>query len=91
MSEDKRHAERKPISTEVEFYVDADIIDASSIDISESGIRITSLNPIRVRMRFMADGERHERLAELVWARRNPEGDMDYGLQYIEDIDTIDF
>ena len=91
MNSEKRRAERKPLSTEVQFYVDADIIKASSVDISDSGIRMTTHTPIRIRMRYEMDGRQHERVAELVWARRNADGNMDYGLQYLEDADTIDW
>ena len=85
MGSEKRTVERKPVITSVEFYVDADIIQATSVDLSEGGIRFTTSKPILVRMRFEVDGRQEEREAQLVWAGRNESDTMDYGLQYVED------
>jgi len=75
---DPRIDARKP----VEFIVDADLIEGSSINVSQSGIRMNTQAPIEVELRF---GENATSRAALVWARRNDEGGCEYGFEYIDD------
>ncbi|MFH1136697.1 MAG: PilZ domain-containing protein [Pseudomonadota bacterium] len=85
MSREKRKAERRPIQTQVEFFVDADIINAVAVDFSETGIRFSTENPILIRMRFDAPEGRSEKTARLVWAGKSPEEHFQYGLEFIPD------
>ena len=81
---DKRRAERSYMQTKVEFYVDADIIEAVSVDISKIGVRFTTDKPIMVRMRMELGGQLLERQAQLVWAMKKPDSDdTTYGLEYL--------
>lgn len=69
--DNKRTAERKTVKKPVEFFVDADIIQAESVDLSSTGIRMTTQHPIRIRMRiYDDDGGFREQVAELVWASK---------------------
>ncbi len=87
MSTDKGHerrrAERHDLQTEVEFFVDADIIKARAINISEGGIQFETETPISIFMRMEIDGELREYEAQLVWAMRKPDGTMAYGFKYL--------
>ena len=81
---EKRRAERASMRTKVEFYVDADIIEAISVDISKNGVRFITEKPIMVRMRMELGGQLLERQAQLVWAMKKPDSDeTTYGLEYI--------
>jgi len=80
---DQRIAPRLPIKTRVEFFVDADIIDAESINISSTGIRFDTQDPIPIQMRLEKDGVLHENRAHLVWAQRKPDNTMTYGFQFV--------
>lgn len=81
-----RIAMRKKLHTEVEFYVDADIIKADSLDVSDTGIKFETDDPIKVRMRVdMENGESEEHEAILVWAQKEDNGLTTYGLHYIPD------
>ena len=83
---DNRRAERDPLKTKVEFYVDADIIEAVSLDVSKFGVRFGTEKPIRVRLRMVLGEQLLEREAQLVWAKKEAEsGMMVYGLEYIPD------
>ena len=83
---DKRRVAREPVQAKVEFYVDADIIDAVSVDVSEIGVRFDTDIPIKIRMRMEVGGKLVEREAQLVWAEKACEsGRMSYGLKYIPD------
>jgi hypothetical protein len=84
---EKRKAKRMPLDTKVEFIVDADVIQAKSIDMSETGIRIETDDPIKICMRLDIDGEKKDMKGQLVWTRKNEKGGMIYGFQYIRDPD----
>jgi hypothetical protein len=79
---ENRVSERLDINTEIDFYVDADVLSARSVNISGSGIRFDTDQPIKVCMRVDVDGALHELEASLVWARRNDAGGMAYGFEF---------
>ncbi len=89
---ERRNAERHAISVKVEFFVDGDILNARSIDLSEIGIRMTTETPISVRFRMNTDeGESMEKMGQLVWAKRDENGNTDYGLEFIQESETPTF
>ena len=65
---DKRQSERKDFNTKIEFIVDADLLSAKSVNISDTGIRFKSSEPVKVTLRFTADGENQIKSARLIWA-----------------------
>ncbi|MCP4690377.1 MAG: PilZ domain-containing protein [Desulfobacterales bacterium] len=81
----KRASERKPVTTRIEFYFDSDVIEATSVNVSDTGIRFDTEAPVRVFFRMEVDGERKESLANIVWAKKKPDGGMAYGLEYVPD------
>lgn len=89
MSEEKsqkhRAAKRSTVKTKIEFYVDSDIIEALSVDASETGIQLVTGTPIVIRFRAEIGGKRAEKSAELVWARKQEEGTLAYGFRFIPD------
>jgi hypothetical protein len=75
---DRRRAARVALTATIEFIVDADVICATSVDLSDTGIRFRTDSPIPIRMRIEQDGEWIEKSADLVWARRvSDESDAD--------------
>ncbi len=80
---DRRRSPRVDIKARVEFFVDADIIDATSVDISETGIRFQTDSPIAINLRMTIDGEVKEKRAKLVWAQRT-DGHVQYGLDFTD-------
>ena len=87
-----RQSIRHKLHTEVEFYVDADIIKAESLDVSETGIKFETNEPIKINMRVdMGNGEFREHCAELVWAHKEEFGGATYGLHFLpkEECSTI--
>jgi PilZ domain len=79
---EKRAAERQLLKAEVTFHTEDDIYMASSVDISEKGIRIVTDNPIDVRIQINEDDKLVQYDAQLVWARVKEDGTMEYGLKY---------
>jgi len=84
---ESRAAERRPLQTDVEFIVDGDIETATSVNVSETGIRFDTCKPMKVRMRFDMEGRKQEFVALLVWAGRNADETMAYGFEFIPDDD----
>lgn len=96
MTEDKarynRSSDRHEIKTKVEFYVDGDIETATSVDVSNGGMSFETAEPVKFRMRLKhAGGDYQEHYSRLVWARKNPDGSMSYGFEFITDDDECVF
>ena len=79
---DKRVEERNLVKAEVVFNTKNDIYMARSVDISESGIRIVTEEPINIRFQVKKDDELMLYDSQLVWARVKDDGSMEYGLKY---------
>jgi hypothetical protein len=82
---DKRNSERKTFNSKIEFIVDADLLAATSVNISDSGIRFNAENPIKVTLRFFLEGENQIKSARLVWAHKEEDGRMSYGLEFVDE------
>ena len=82
-SEERRNTSRKQMDAPVQFIVDADILDARSQDISDTGIRMMTNAPIRIIMRLTKSGETEDRIANLVWARKSKDGGLEYGFEFL--------
>ena len=78
----RRAGKRISVKAEIELFVNADMIDTESIDVSDTGIGFTTTQPLSVRLRLKLGGERQQRLAKLVWAQRAPQGGCRYGFEY---------
>lgn len=78
-----RREMRADLMTEVEFSIDNSRMEACTIDVSESGLRLETDTPLIIRLKFKADPLPEEHVAELVWARENSSGAMEYGFRYI--------
>ena len=79
--DEKRNSERKSVNSNVTVFIEDDIYLASMIDISENGIRFETSVPQEVRIQVRANGEMVEYDAQLVWAKINKNGRMEYGLK----------
>ena len=84
---DERKELRADLTTEIEFRVDADVLKASTIDVSESGLRLETVRPIRIALRYKEDVITKIYNAQLVWARETDGGYMEYGFKYVDDDD----
>lgn len=82
--EERRRADRVPMNVPVEFIVDADLVQARSVDLSETGLRFETKQPIPILLRMAVDGAKQERRAHLVWARSTDGQGMAYGLQFVD-------
>ncbi len=86
-----RMHERREYGINIEFFVDADIMIAKTIDISKTGLQFKVDEPMKIAMRMEIEGDLHEYEAQLVWARRKPDGSMSYGFEYVPLPDDIRF
>lgn len=81
-----RNAERLSDTRRIEFFVDADIVSARSVDKSEGGIRMNTKEPIQISMRVYKDDENWaDYQASLCWAGRQEDGSMSYGLEFVDE------
>ncbi len=84
-SEDgNQRAERVSVTNKVEFIIDADIISAESVNISETGICIHTKSPIQICMRVFDDGKSTDYDGKLMRAGKNDDGTMFYGIHFDE-------
>jgi len=81
---DKRKAARRLFRTAVEFQVEADLLQATSVNLSATGVRLDTNRPMEVTLRMPVDGKLLERRARLVWSRKKPNGGMTYGLEFVK-------
>ena len=79
---EKRLEERSLVKAEVVFNTENDIYMARSVDISGSGIRIVTENPINIRFQVKKNDKLVLYDSQLVWARVKDDGSMEYGLKY---------
>ena len=88
---EKRVSRRKKLQAKIEFFVNADIIAAQSLDMSATGLRFDTKEPMKIHLRIEIDGELCDREAQFVWASTNPDGGMTYGLEFIADSEEYEF
>ena len=81
-NQEQRTSERKLVETEVTFHTEDDIYMAKSVDISGTGIRIVTEEPIDIRIQIREDDKLVQYDAQLVWVKREDDGSMEYGLKY---------
>jgi hypothetical protein len=79
---EKRAELRHLVETEVAFNTENDIYIATTVDISEAGIRLITENPIDIRFQIKENDEIVQYDAQLVWAKIKDDGSMEYGLKY---------
>ena len=79
----RREAERKPVVTKVLFTVNDIIIEASSVDVSETGIRFDTEKPFKILLEMKTNGQILNREAQIVWAKRNRNGGITFGFEYV--------
>jgi hypothetical protein len=81
-NQEKRVAERQLIEAEVTFHTGDDIYMSKSVDISDSGIRIVTKEPVEIRIQIKEEDKLVQYDAQLVWASLKDDGTMEYGLKY---------
>ncbi len=79
---------REPLKTEIEFIFDVDVVVASGLDISETGVAFLVDEPLPVEMRFEHKGVKHHLKARLVRTQRLPERGFLMGLELQGEVST---
>jgi len=80
---EKRRDERQTIQGPGQFFIDEDVVEAKSLDVSEGGARIKLQQPVKVVFRMLVGAYEMEHRANIVWAKRGKDGKMEYGLEYL--------
>ena len=83
---DNRIADRKDVKEAIEIVADATKVVALSYDISATGLRLTTREPLKIWLRMQSLSSAsfvHE--AKLVWAKREPDGSIIYGFEFVKE------
>ena len=80
---ERRVSTRRELESKIEFFVNADIIAAKSINISETGLNFDTGEPLKIHLRMDIDGELCDREVQFVWAAGNSNGGMTCGFEFI--------
>jgi len=84
---ERRTSERKKVEGDVEFILYLDAYQATSVNLSETGIRFDTEKPIYIRLQAEIDGKKLTRDAQLVWASKKDDSGMSYGFEFVPDLD----
>jgi hypothetical protein len=82
LDKNDRKNHREILKEETRFYVNADIINAQTLDHSSTGVRIETKDPITIHMKIGKDDDVEIRVAKLVWAKKQADGSVSYGLEF---------
>ena len=82
ISVEKRVSVRKSANSEVSVFPENDIFLATVVDISDTGMRIKTEVPQEIRIQLQDKDTLAEYEAQVVWARVNDDGTMEYGLKF---------
>jgi len=76
---EKRGSPRIESTGPVEFVLDANTVDGMTLDVSATGVRMTTPAPLEVDLQTGPDEARR---ATLVWACQRDDGSCMYGFEY---------
>ena len=76
---EKRTSPRIESAAPVEFVIDSNTVDGVTIDVSSTGVRMTTPTPLDVKLQTGPD---EARPATLVWACQRGDGSCMYGFEY---------
>ncbi len=79
---EKRMDSRQHVICPAHLTMDAHEFEAQSLDFSDGGVRLQTSNPLHLFMRLMIGDREDLREADLVWARKNADGNWELGLRY---------
>lgn len=80
--ENRRVAERRLPGAEIVLQITPEKLTAQLVDISATGIKVETENPLRIRLQLDDNGNHAEYEAQLVWVKEDEGGRMTYGLRY---------
>jgi hypothetical protein len=81
----RRKKERKNLTTEVEFYVNADILQGVSINVSETGIQLDSEKPLEIELRYKKENKEYYKKAFLRWVKEQEDASCSFGFEFVND------
>ncbi|MHC4944976.1 MAG: PilZ domain-containing protein [Planctomycetota bacterium] len=87
---ERRNAVRRRQFTPIEFIVEGDLVAATTVDVSETGLSITTNEPLNLTVRFQVNNQAKVYQTKMVWAKREEEGGMTYGLEFLEPLKSFD-
>jgi hypothetical protein len=80
--DEKRVSVRKKSDSEISVFPENDVFLAKVMDISDTGMRIKTEMPQEIRIQLQEKGTLSEYEAQVMWAKANDDGTMEYGLKF---------
>ena len=80
---DRRKHARINEQRKIMFFLDSDIMNTYTVDVSESGLRLVMEHPIYIHIQFL-DDDRDDYTAQLVWSKQTADGKIECGFKYVD-------
>lgn len=80
---ERRLAERKIVETELDVNIIPDNLEATSVNISETGICFDTESALEIDIKFKLAEKNKSKIGRLIWAKKKPDGGYTYGFEYI--------
>lgn len=84
-SVEKRIADRKVVKEAIEIVADETKIVALSYDLSATGLRFRTKEPLKIWLRMQSLDSSFVHEARLAWAKKEPDGSMIYGFEFVKE------
>ena len=81
---EERSSPRRPEAVRVQFVPEFQQLRAQGIDRSDDGVQIQLSSALRFNLQLKEDSDHVRRCAELVWARRQEDGSIRLGFNFVE-------
>lgn len=81
---DNRGNPRWDIETELELNINPESLEATSVNLSDTGICFDTAKPLEIDIKFSIANQPESHTGRLVWAKKKPDGGFSYGFEYID-------
>lgn len=85
INDSRRQEVRSAVQMKMDLCIGDETIQATSVNVSDSGVQLEVREPIKFWIRMEADGEAVVKGAQIVWASRKDDSSMSYGFEYTDD------
>lgn len=87
---ERRKVARKKVQAPMEFILYLDAFKADAVNFSDKGLCFETKAPLMIELLVNLDGKRVLRKAHLVWAKKNEDGVMTYGFEFVPEDEKKD-
>jgi len=81
---ERRNSSRKFVNTELDVNIDTDNLEATSVNLSDTGICFDTQTPLHIDVKFVVEGESRTHTGRLIWAKKKEDGSFTYAFEYVK-------